>query len=81
MLNKEPKLNGLQNYNRMSNNKILTYSFEQFIKLDPVEQFELTGMSVLLKAYTNHSKANLLKLQKQCFDFMFNYHKKSQNAV
>lgn len=62
-------------------NNILKYSFEEFIKLDPVEQFELTGMSVLLKAYTNHSKANLLKLQKQCFDFMFNYHKKTQDAV
>ena len=80
MLNKEPKLNGLLNYNRM-NNKILTYSFEQFIKLDPVEQFELTGMSVLLKAYTNHSKSNLLKLQKQCFDYMYNYHKKTQDAI
>ncbi len=80
MPNKEPKLNGLQNYNPMDNN-ILKYSFEEFIKLDPVEQFELTGMSVLLKAYTNHSKANLLKLQKQCFDFMFNYHKKTQDAV
>lgn len=62
-------------------NNILKYSFEEFIKLDPVEQFELTGMSVLLKAYTNHSKANLLKLQKQCFDFMFNYHTQTQDAV
>ena len=62
-------------------NNILKYSFEEFIKLDPVEQFELTGMSVLLKAYTNHSKANLLKLQKQCFNFMFNYHTKTQDAI